>query len=248
MAGRTVEDAPKDENQPTFPVLGSVGWLSLFLECVNTYCAPECPVPEGPWAYECYEHSVQIDALWQVRIAEVCGDPPPLLDNGRYAIAPTYASAMAREDKRGYVYVIGQQALEYGQLVKLGSAASPQDRLGQLQTGSPVLLVIHAQLATADRYELEARVHARFAHLRAHREWFTYGPELAAFIAWADQQGSREVPTAVNAASQPDAHERIQAYLLSRHECTVTPCPAQHSPSMPRQVGNGRVTSTVTSA
>jgi hypothetical protein len=75
-----------------------------------------------------------------------------------------------------HVYFIGDDR----DRVKIGVAADPLSRLRQLQTSSPVRLVLLA----ADRAYLEAEraLHRRFAASRLSGEWFTRTPELDALI------------------------------------------------------------------
>lgn len=75
------------------------------------------------------------------------------------------------------VYFIEAQGTD---LVKIGIAAKPQDRLGELQTASPHKLAILATMA-GGRAE-ERRLHHRFAASRATGEWFHRTPELDALI------------------------------------------------------------------
>lgn len=70
-------------------------------------------------------------------------------------------------------------------LVKIGfTERSVSDRLRELQTASPHRLRI---AATVDGgLKEESRLHARFAHLAETGEWFRFGPEIHAAIAFAD--------------------------------------------------------------
>lgn len=68
-----------------------------------------------------------------------------------------------------------------GGLIKIGCAKDPEARLRNLQTASPVRLVI---LATMDGDILdEQRLHRRFRQLRQHGEWFAPAIELRSFIS-----------------------------------------------------------------
>jgi len=65
--------------------------------------------------------------------------------------------------------------------IKIGcTAVHVEERLEQLQNGSPVILQVIAMTDGGER--MERGVHARFAHLRAHGEWFRPAPELLEFI------------------------------------------------------------------
>lgn len=61
--------------------------------------------------------------------------------------------------------------------VKIGKSVDPVRRLPELQTGSPVLLKLLAVTVTP-----EPILHARFAHSRAHGEWFYLSPDIQKYI------------------------------------------------------------------
>ena len=63
-------------------------------------------------------------------------------------------------------------------LIKIGSAANPQERLRSLQTGSPEPLSIVGVKPGGER--LERALHAKFADFRSHGEWFHPSDELLA--------------------------------------------------------------------
>lgn len=78
------------------------------------------------------------------------------------------------------VYVIGAVGLP--QWVKVGSAVKPEQRLTELQTGSPVELVLHGTVADLSRYAaraLEAWTHRELADKRVRGEWFRVSPAVA---------------------------------------------------------------------
>lgn len=72
----------------------------------------------------------------------------------------------------GYVYLIGSIG---NPLVKIGNSSDPVKRMRQLQTGSPLLLVILWQYPTYDAETLELALHDHFADKRKHNEWFDLG-------------------------------------------------------------------------
>lgn len=61
-------------------------------------------------------------------------------------------------------------------VVKVGVAKHPQDRMKRLQTGAPAPLVLIASIPKAGHREAEC--HKRLAHLRVHGEWFRYTGEV----------------------------------------------------------------------
>lgn len=65
--------------------------------------------------------------------------------------------------------------------IKIGVAASPLYRLGGLQTASPYPLRLLAVMPNQGALG-ESALHAKFAHLRTHGEWFRAAPDLLAYI------------------------------------------------------------------
>lgn len=82
------------------------------------------------------------------------------------------------EEAQGYVYFVHSPE---SARVKIGYTTDPDKRIHTLQTASPSALEPLAIITgtVADEREL----HRRFAHLRAHREWFTDCDELREYIA-----------------------------------------------------------------
>jgi hypothetical protein len=65
--------------------------------------------------------------------------------------------------------------------VKIGFTSRPlKDRIRDLQVGNSRKLVLRALLSGGE--VVEAKLHARFDHLRVHGEWFTCAEELLAFM------------------------------------------------------------------
>lgn len=68
-------------------------------------------------------------------------------------------------------------------LVKIGCTVSPYKRFNELKNASPVRLRLLKLLRVHGKSrDVEAEFHRRFAHLRAHGEWFRPAPELAELI------------------------------------------------------------------
>lgn len=77
-------------------------------------------------------------------------------------------------------------------LIKIGRSRNVAKRLAELQTYSPVSLVLVGTIGTdsdqaATRFDSfdrreEERIHLRFHHLRRHGEWFEASRELLAFV------------------------------------------------------------------
>ncbi|MFD0929638.1 GIY-YIG nuclease family protein [Methylophilus glucosoxydans] len=78
---------------------------------------------------------------------------------------------------KAYVYFIEAVGLTR---VKIGYSASPESRLKQLTTGSPVTLRIHAKMP--GNQAMEREIHSRFSHLKVENEWFHFTNEIAEYI------------------------------------------------------------------
>jgi hypothetical protein len=80
----------------------------------------------------------------------------------------------AQEDQDGNcdVYVIGQHG---SSIVKIGTTASLQNRLRNLQSGYPLRLEILWR--TPGGWGLEQYLHSHFAEKRLQGEWFDFGEE-----------------------------------------------------------------------
>lgn len=66
-------------------------------------------------------------------------------------------------------------------LVKIGVTDDPDHRFKTIRTMSPVPINLRGVII--GNKETESKLHARFAHLRSHGEWFRLDAELTAFIA-----------------------------------------------------------------
>ena len=80
----------------------------------------------------------------------------------------------------------GVYCIRGGGLVKIGVARCVHRRLADLMAASPVALVPVGFIPTPESYRdafaVERALHARFAALRAHHEWFHEAPALTAFM------------------------------------------------------------------
>jgi hypothetical protein len=76
-----------------------------------------------------------------------------------------------------YVYFIKAEGLNR---VKIGISKEPQERLKQLQTGSPIKLSLMA--FTPGDIELERSLHNKFSHIICDGEWFHLTLELENYI------------------------------------------------------------------
>ncbi|MEU3363876.1 MarR family transcriptional regulator [Streptomyces pseudogriseolus] len=86
--------------------------------------------------------------------------------------APASLDDRPRRISRRWVYVIGSPVVRP---VKIGVSDDPEARLDDLQTGSPVPLVLLWQVHGGQR--LEIALHERFAAVRTHGEWFDFGDD-----------------------------------------------------------------------
>lgn len=79
-------------------------------------------------------------------------------------------------------------------LMKIGYAKNAWGRLSALQVGSPERLAMIGMIETYLPIELERSLHAHFARLRAHGEWFRLSHELVDYVvrfgreAWDDDE------------------------------------------------------------
>lgn len=85
---------------------------------------------------------------------------------------------------KGFVYFIG--APDDGP-IKIGSTMNLMQRLGSIQSCSPVLLKLLAAFPTDCRFGDERRYHRMFGDLRLHGEWFERDPALLACIEKINQ-------------------------------------------------------------
>ncbi|MEU4012096.1 MarR family transcriptional regulator [Streptomyces pseudogriseolus] len=85
---------------------------------------------------------------------------------------PAGLDAQPRRISRRWVYVIGSPVVRP---VKIGVSDDPEERLEDLQTGSPVPLVLLWQVHGGQR--LESLLHERFTAYRTHGEWFDFGDD-----------------------------------------------------------------------
>jgi hypothetical protein len=67
-------------------------------------------------------------------------------------------------------------------LIKIGRASSPHDRLESFQIGCPLELRLLGSYAPGDAVQAEAELHRRFAKARHRGEWFRPTTLLLAFI------------------------------------------------------------------
>lgn len=77
------------------------------------------------------------------------------------------------------VYVIGADGVS---LVKIGRAVNVAHRLQNLQSGSPVKLILLGVFEGRDGRVLERSLHTELAPARRHGEWFDLGPDPLAVV------------------------------------------------------------------
>jgi hypothetical protein len=131
-----------------------------------------------------------MDAIRTGTATRSCGECPTPPEHARtilsdvFGYSPIVPSAAALALTEGpfttgtrWVYFVQGEG---GGPIKIGSATNIQQRLRDLQIGSPVLLtLLHG---VQGDYDLEYALHERFANDRLHGEWFTPSPELLAYI------------------------------------------------------------------
>ena len=87
-------------------------------------------------------------------MGEVLGDIPP----------PTTREKMAF----GYIYLVEAVA----GLFKIGTSKNVHARVAQLQTASPVQIMLRHHFPAADARNVERELHRRFESRRVRSEWF----------------------------------------------------------------------------
>jgi excisionase family DNA binding protein len=70
--------------------------------------------------------------------------------------------------------------------VKIGYATHPENRLRDMQLGSPVPLTLVRAIPTHAAEKLERKLHERYAAHRLHGEWFAAVPVLADLALYDD--------------------------------------------------------------
>lgn len=119
--------------------------------------------------------------------------------------------------------------------VKIGIAADPWYRLGNLQTGSPDKLVLLGGIVSDAARQLETELHATFAKWHSHGEWFDIFDGMLELIEelcaedreaiWAMQPPMIDVPRVMRKSLPPEGRElpkgnsraaRMARYRLAR--------------------------------
>jgi len=107
-----------------------------------------------------------------------------LEDNGEYGkafgvymveLAKRLPPKEVRRKEEQFVYFI-----ECGNRMKIGVSVCPQDRVKQLQTGSPSPLVLRA--AVSGGHNVEKELHHKFSDERLDGEWFLLSQRLEKYI------------------------------------------------------------------
>lgn len=81
---------------------------------------------------------------------------------------------------RGVVYFITDEKREY---IKIGRTTDLKNRLTQLQTGSPIDLILEYHVLSEDVVSTENKFHEKFNEHRKRGEWFVYSEEIRSFIS-----------------------------------------------------------------
>lgn len=115
------------------------------------------------------------------------------------------ASGSGRRKERPewrHVYFIEAEGLGR---VKIGCADNAKRRLAELQTGSPVRLILRGVIPNDDAHHFEDHFHRHYAADRLIGEWFNLTPEIEELI-----QAMASDPEAVRfqLCRHPSRHER----------------------------------------
>lgn len=106
-----------------------------------------------------------------------CLEQHGLVRAQRVKYVPDYVRPTESED--GVVYFI--QSTGPQREIKIGWSQDVPTRKAGLQTANAHKLVVIGVVPA--KWEMEAALHARFAHLRMEGEWFRDAPEIHAFLA-----------------------------------------------------------------
>lgn len=82
-------------------------------------------------------------------------------------------------DRPGVYFLEGYRS----ELIKIGYGSNVGARVSAVRCHSPEPLVLLGVLWCDEPKARETEIHAQFAHLRQHGEWFKVGMELLEFIA-----------------------------------------------------------------
>jgi len=129
--------------------------------------------------------------------------------DGRRTAAP---KVQAKGKVMGYVYFI-QQVGKPETPIKIGYSSDPGRRISEVQIGSSEPL--HFLCLFEGSIHDEARVHARFAHLRLQGEWFSPGSDLLDFINTnpGHYPGQATAPDPGQLQLQSETDARLQLHM-----------------------------------
>lgn len=114
-----------------------------------------------------------------------------------------------RESKAAHALSIPVYFVQCGDkgLVKIGFTMNFPRRLAELQVSNPEPVRLIGWVRGGRREE--RRLHAKFAHLRQHAEWFNPGPVLLAYLQGITEQGEPPVIPNLVRAAFPDLIEEV---------------------------------------
>jgi hypothetical protein len=98
-----------------------------------------------------------------------------------------YVAKRATETSDWFIYAIRAP----NNLIKLGRAKNPTERLAALQIGSPVKLTLIAWARA--RWSLEGKVHKLLAESREHGEWFRPDDPVLQIVELIADQDTDEI-------------------------------------------------------
>lgn len=111
-------------------------------------------------------------------------------------------------------------------LIKIGVADNAAKRARDLALASPDALRVLGVMICHNHGRLEADVHARFAHLRKHGEWFSPGEDLLDYIenfAAFNRARMRRIEAYLTMPTLPIGRpKKARAELIKTVRCTTT--------------------------
>jgi AraC-like DNA-binding protein len=87
--------------------------------------------------------------------------------------------------KPGFVYIVtyGSAKWRYSHpVIKIGVAVNINQRICELNTASPINLILVAAIQSKDPYTLEQYLHKTFGKNRLNGEWFELMPDMITFL------------------------------------------------------------------
>jgi DNA-binding transcriptional MerR regulator len=117
-------------------------------------------------------------------------------------------------ERRTHIYFLHDRTT---QTIKIGCSWDPEQRMKNLQAGSPSTLVPLRYVPVDNGFEVEHLLHQQFSHLRVRGEWFQATPELMEFSLKGDLPSPvTEIPVPAILPKEPSGEHLTLAELAER--------------------------------